>query len=128
MGQDDGDTLDYESELWRQVQASFEPHRLPTDKTAQAALNRIAQKCRKTPEWRPFDEATCTIREQTLEARELAKLTRFHNRKTPAWVCEPIVVLEIDGKLLVIEGNKRVNKWIAERASPPRRAIILAPR
>jgi hypothetical protein len=114
-------------DLWQQAFQAFEAHRLATDPNAQAALDRIASKCLRLGERRSFDPSNCTIRQEVLNAEDLPTLERYHNKKTPGRIHEPIVLLEIDGRRLVIDGNKRVNRWIAERATSARAAILIAP-
>ena len=115
-------------DLWRQVHAAFHPHRLGTDRDAQAALNRIAAKCLGSREVKPFDSANCTIRQDFLDSAELLVLKRYHDKRTPGRVHEPIVVLEYGGERWVIDGNKRVNKWIADGCTQSRLAIVITPK
>ena len=112
------------NELWKQVHAAFEAHRIPgIDPDAQAALNRIAAKCLRIS----FDEANCTIREEILDLNALRRSTVFHSNASPARHHEPIVVLSFKGERYVIDGNKRVNAWRATAKPQSRRAIVIEP-
>jgi hypothetical protein len=114
-------------DLWSVVYAAFKPHQQPTDPTPQAALNRIAAKCLKTAIVRSFDRANCGIHCELLTPRDLAALTTFHDKITPGCLHEPIVVLSLGNRRVVIDGNKRVNKWRAENSSDSRLAIVISP-
>jgi len=115
-------------DLWDQVHAAFEAHRLPTDPNAQAALNRIAAKCLGSVEVESFDPSNCGVRQELLSAGDLRTLERYHRKTNPGRTHEPIVVLEFGGRRLVVDGNKRVNKWIADGALELRSVIIITPR
>jgi len=114
-------------DLWDQVYAAFEAHRLPTDPSAQAALNRIAAKCLRSEEVKSFDPSNCGLRQELLSAEDLRTLERYHQKTNPQRTHDPIVVLEFEGRRLVVDGNKRVNKWVADATSQLRSAIIITP-
>ena len=114
------------AELWLQALQAFEPHRRPTDPDAQAALNRIAAKCLRSVEVRSYDPRSCSIRLEVMTPLELAGLERYHTRTTPNRTHEPIVVLESDGRRIVIDGNSRVNKWLGDGSSQSRSAIVIS--
>lgn len=116
-----------DDDLWEQVYATFEAHRLRTDPDAQAALNRIAAKCLGLSEVRSFDPSNCRVRRELLRQEALRTLKRYHQRKEPLRDYEPIVVIEWRGRSWVVDGNTRVNKWIADGAPQPRSAIIITP-
>jgi len=112
-------------ELWERIYAAFKPHRMPTDPTPQAALNRIAAKCLKTEQRRSFDPSNCVVRQEVLSVDELRQLELFHNRPFPQRCDDPIIVLVCEERRVVIDGNNRVNKWVQAGASEPRLAIII---
>ena len=112
------------NELWEQVHAAFEAHRIRgIDTDAQAALNRIAVKCLRIS----FDETNCTIREEVLDLDALRRLTVFHSKASPARDVEPIVILSFKGEQYVVDGNKRVNAWQATAKPQSRRSIVIEP-
>ena len=41
---------------------------------------------------------------------------------------EPIVVLIYKGRRLVIDGRRRINRWIEQKDHTPRRALIITPK
>lgn len=116
--------------LWRVIYASFEGHRFkadaPPDPDAQAALDRIAAKCIGV-EGRSFNPSNCAVRKQVLSVEELRRLRRHHDRPFPKRTFEPIVVLSFRGEQFVVEGHNRVNKWLSEGGTTPRRAIMIEP-
>jgi len=117
-----------DDELWRQVAEAFEPHRLDTDPDWLAALNRIAAKCLASGGASVFNSSSCAIRGQVLTPSQLSSLKTYRDKTTPGRIQEPIVVLEFAGESWVIDGNKRVNKWVAEHDTQPRRAVIITSR
>ena len=121
-----------ETELWQCIYRAFEAHRRAGELNAQTALNRIAAKCiarrEGAPVTRSFDPSTSRAREEYLSPGELRRLESFHERASPLRDVEPIVVLVYEGRHIVIDGNNRVNKWRHEKASRPRRAIVIEPK
>jgi hypothetical protein len=62
-----------------------------------------------------------------LNAHQLPKLKRYHERDQPFHLRGPIVVLPYRGDSYVIEGNTRVNAWINRRLRGPFSAIVVQP-
>jgi hypothetical protein len=115
--------------LWRRIYESFHFHRFsvkPPDPDSQTALNRIAAKCIGVP-GRSFDPSTCSVRAQVLSVEQLRQLRLHHTRSRPQRDEQPIVVLSFEGQLYVVDGNTRVNRWLADGSSQPRAAIIIEP-
>jgi hypothetical protein len=112
-------------ELWRRVHAAFEGHSR-NDPSTQAGLERIAKKCLGLTERRPFNQTNCTIRAEVFHPEQLASLVRYHDRTKPQREGQAIVVLEYQGRRFVIDGNNRVNKWVAEKRLEPFEAIVIA--
>jgi len=116
--------VNQEDELWRRARAAFEGHRNPPrDPDAQASLNRIAAKCLGIS----FDQTNCTIRETVLDVDALRRLTVSRTEAVPNRYEEPIVILAFKGVQYVIDGNRRVNAWLAQANPQPRRAIVIEP-
>ena len=113
--------------LWRRALAQFEFHRQPTDPTAQDAMNRIAQKCLQLTERPSFSPSNCAIRLVSLSRAELSQLQRFHSRTKGYPSLEAVVVIEVRGKLVVVEGNTRVNRWLDEGRVGPMAALVVTP-
>jgi len=112
-------------ELWRQIRESFEWHRIRGfDSDAQAAMDRVAMKCLGFS----FNPTNCTVREEMLKWASLHEL-----KLRPGQTTEPrdpggaIVVLVYEGKRFVIDGNRRVNSWIKQKAPGPFKAILVEP-
>ena len=108
--------------LWRQIHAAFEAHRIPgIDRTPQMAMDRIAAKCIGFS----FSPDNCEVDEEVLSLDNLKQLKRYHKEANPARNDEPIIVLVYDGDRFVIDGNKRVNKWVNDEDATSRRALIV---
>ncbi len=114
-------------ELWRRIHAAFDAHRQATDKDAQAALERIAAKCLGLASPKPFNRSNSLVREEMMSAALLNDLVRYHERTRPLRPCGPIVVLLHQGRRVVIDGNNRVNMWLAQNAPGPFYAIVIEP-
>jgi hypothetical protein len=115
-------------ELWRAVYAAF-PY--PINRVG-AEVNRIAAKCLKKALGRPYalsiGPPTCYVHEEVIRGSELPNLIRYHDRVKKTSRTTPIVILRIEGKSIVIEGNNRVNRWVANGEPTPRQALIIQPR
>jgi len=111
--------------LWKRVYDAFKWHQQPPrDPTPQAALNRIAAKCIRLS----FDPSNCVVHEQFLSIDGLRQLKTYHNKDRPKRNGGSIVVLVHGGQKLVIDGNKRVNKWLNEASTERRSALIIEPK
>jgi hypothetical protein len=117
---------DADAVLWKQVDDAFEKH--VVYQAPLVNLNRIAARCLGL--W--FDSSTCTVREELLPLDELKKLKRYsEDDDRPAYGYEekePIVVLAYQGQRLVIDGRRRVTRWINQNDPKPRLALIIEPR
>ncbi len=110
--------------LWKRVDDAFKDHRLRLeDQTPQVNLNRIAANCIGI--W--FDSLNCTVHEVFLSLDELRQLKRYHDEDQPSRDWGSIVVLVYKGERVVIDGNKRVNKWVKEGSSERRSALVIEP-
>lgn len=110
--------------LWVRVRAAFEAHQIPgIDHTPQMALDRIAAKCIHLS----FNDSNCTVREECLLLDELRQLRRYHDNVHPKRDSGPIIVLVYEGQRFIIDGNKRVNKWVEQGSAEPRSALIIEP-
>jgi hypothetical protein len=97
--------------LWRQVHAAFHAHQIRgIDRTPQMAMDRIAAKCIGLS----FNPDNCDVQEEVLSLDDLKKLKRYHKEANPQRNGDPIIVLVYGGHRFVIDGNKRVNKWVSE--------------
>jgi hypothetical protein len=89
------------------------------------AVNRAAAKCLDEEESRSFNPTTCKVREIYLPIEELAKAERYHKRLKPQREDGPIILLNVGGKTVVIDGNNRINKWERKGKSELTRTIIM---
>ncbi len=115
------------AQLWRQALSQFEFHRQSTDPTALDAMNRIAQKCLHLDQRPSFGPSNCKIRSVWLSRAELSQLHRFHPRTKGYPSTEAVVVMDVGGKLVVVEGNTRINRWLEEGRAGPFAALVVTP-
>jgi len=108
--------------LWEQVYAAFEAHKV--HQTPEINLNRIAAKC--VGLW--FEPSNCTVHEEFLSLDDLRSLKLYnYDDDKPQWEIEPIVILVYGGERFVIDGRRRVTRWVKQAEDQPRRAIIITP-
>ena len=112
-------------QIWRCIHAQFEFHRQPTDHDAQTAMDRIARKCLGLAERRSFDPTTCSVSEGAISKEALGELVVYHAKLHGYPSIKPIVVLTWSDRNVVIEGNKRVNRWRAANDNGPFPAIFV---
>jgi hypothetical protein len=117
----DGETL------WRRIHPSFEYHREATDCDAQTAMDRIASKCIRSSTRKSFNPSNCSVREDSLPASSLQNLKLYHSRANPYHLNGPIIILLYDQERVVIEGNNRVNAWLARQTKGPFSVITVEP-
>ena len=114
--------------LWSRILAALEAHRKPgVDADAQAALERVAAKCLGSVEPIRLNPSTCSVREELLSSAALRDLIVYHPRKSPKRSHGAIVILANLNCRVVIDGNNRVNLWLAEQAPGPFEAIVIVP-
>ena len=110
--------------LWDEVHEAFKWHQnhLP-DPNPQMALDRVEAKCIRLS----FNPDNCDIREERLSLDELKQLVLYSNDDAASHKPdkEPIVILVYGGQRLVIDGRRRVTKWIKQNDHTPRRALII---
>src|SRR5689334_2006861 len=112
--------------LWDEIDRAFLKHGVhPADQTPEVKLNRIAGKC--VLAW--LCPESCTVQKEAIPFKDLKTLKRYDDPKgPPAWEIEPIVVLKIEGNRYVIDGRRRVWKWIKDGVDRSRTAIIITPK
>ena len=115
------------SELWKDIHGSFEYHRKSHDPDAQSAMDRVAMKCLGAAEKRSFNPTNCAVREEVLSPGALKNLAIYHERSSPIRMEGPIVILRIDGRDVVIDGNTRANAWKTGKYPGPFTAIFVEP-
>ena len=79
-----------------------------------------------------LDKESATIRALMMSTAELeASFPRgpaSHTRNRPVDENSPIIALEADGKLLLLDGRTRINKWTAEANQQMHRVLVVAPK
>jgi hypothetical protein len=108
------------------------PFKKLTQEKAQREINRIARKCLKRAIGHPglevYDATTCDVREEVIEGSQLPELVRYHKRTKLTGRSTPIVIVEVEERRVVIEGNNRVNAWVDAGDTTPRQALVITPR
>ena len=96
------------------------PHRKPHwgDHTPLDVFNRLLAKNVRAAGW--TDQTHCDIREEEITSRQeawttdaLGRLPRAHTEVAPQDWQGPIVLVEFEGMLRLIDGNHRINRWVA---------------
>ena len=116
-------------ELWRRIHESFDYHRELTDPDAQAAMDRH---CVRSAFARPRENRSmrdnCAVREGLLAATSLHELRLISfTSQSDTHLNGPIIILLYDEAKVVIEGNTRVNAWIARQFEGPFGVIMVEP-
>ena len=118
--------------LWQIVETALEAHhRCGKDRAYLFSLNRIFHKYvnRDGLERVPLlSDETCEITRHVLDREGLVKLELFHERPKPARQDGPIVVVEHQGVRYVVDGNNRLNLWLAANGSIEAEVIVIRPR
>lgn len=114
--------------IWQRIHIAFEAHRRqPQDVDAQTAFERVAQKTLGLTERTAFNSDNCRVYEEDLLLTDLHDLKLYHTRQNPQRADGPIVIIETGNVRVVVDGNNRVNTWIANETLGPFDAIIVTP-
>lgn len=88
------------------------------DRDALDVFNRLLAKSLRPANWTPnthltFERHQIKSRKEQWTVRSLGKLTRAHaDPRGNDFPC-PIVLAEYDGETRVLDGNHRINRWVA---------------
>jgi hypothetical protein len=118
------------SKLWEEVWKAFECHIVKQfgDRTSQDVLNRQVKKFLGEGAG-PVTPDNSDIREMMVAATALYAAERKQSkRKSPKSEEGPIVLLEMDSKWYVMDGNTRIGVWANAARTEQRRAIVITPR
>jgi hypothetical protein len=106
--------------LWNHVYAAVAAHDEPRN-MSRAELNHLLA--------RGFGESSnCDLHEEVLSPDDLRQLSRYGEfDDQPCRDVEPIIVVDMDWRRerVVIDGRRRVAKWLNEPNPTPRAAIII---
>ena len=100
-------------ELWKEVYSQLKHHQKPgIDRTPLQALNRVLKKVQfsDTPVVDP-EKAKISLR--NLSRDEVASLRPHHKRSLPVRIRWPIVIVRYREESYIVDGNTRVNWWLA---------------
>lgn len=114
--------------IWQRIHIAFEAHRQqPHDVDAQTAFERVAQKTLGLAKRKVFNSDSCRVHEEDLLLTDLHDLRLYHTRQNPQRSDGPIVIIDTGNDRVVVDGNNRVNTWIAKETPGPFDAIIVTP-
>lgn len=101
--------------LWELAYSCLEHHRKSNDGTANDALNRLVREYVPAARDVRLGEENCSIREESWTNDQLAQVARRHSRANPKHEAGPLLVVVYNGVGYLVDGNNRVNKWIAQQ-------------
>lgn len=110
-------------ELWALAYGTLKPK--ATDPSPNACLNRLVRErisSRAPPE---VNEATATIQKEVWTLEQLQALERKHDRVNDKDDNRPLVVVKYSDRKLLIDGNHRVNRWLAARSGSQREVLLI---
>jgi len=112
-----------ERELWALVYGTMKPK--VTDPSPNACLNRLVRERisgRAPPE---VNEMTATIQREFWTVEQLQALERKHERVNDENDNRPLVVVKYSHRKLLIDGNHRVNRWLAAQSGSQREVLVI---
>lgn len=113
-----------QSELWALVNETL--WWKPKDASPAACLNRLTNE-RLSGAKVALGPGTAVVREERWLTYELSRLERKHSKAHDFDDNRPIVVVEFDGRLILVDGNHRVTRWIASGHNVERQLLIIRP-
>ncbi len=69
-------------------------------------------------------EEQITSRAEEWPLEELARLPRAHDERHQHGSHDPVILVEYDGALRLLDGNHRINNWVARQDRGPHRVHI----
>ena len=112
--------------LWALVHSLLQPK--ARDRTPNACLNRLTN---ERPEGKRLNlnELTADVREESWPTDNLSVLDAWHTRTYDFDDDRPIVVVEVGARLLLVDGNHRVARWLFQpRSDRQHRVLLIRPR
>ena len=95
-----------------------------SDASPNACLNRLVNERLAKGSSVEIKEGTWIIREENWPTSQLGILDRKHRQTNECDDLRPIIVVEVDGRNLLIDGNHRVSRWLSESSTEHRVLII----
>ncbi|MCH7725479.1 MAG: hypothetical protein IH991_03195 [Planctomycetes bacterium] len=115
-------------ELWIDVDSALLKHRKLRDKTGNDVLNRLVKKLRDRGEQGIPDERlgihNCQLKVEFLATEELSRFER-HSKTNPYCETSPIILVAFDKQRHLLDGGRRINKWVAESSANRHRTIVI---
>ena len=101
---------DREHLLWSLVAAQFQHHLNNGDQHWEDSLNRIAREHFGELAFR-VNSDTCSVADTILYQDTEPRLESHHDRRHPHVLNLPIVAMHHESRVVLLEGNTRVNAW-----------------
>lgn len=116
-------TEQVERELWALAYRTLKPK--PTDSSPDACLNRLVRERISGRAPAEVNENTATIRKELWTLEQLESLDRKHDRVNDMDDNRPLVVVKYGDRKLLIDGNHRVNRWLAGRSDSLHEVLLI---
>jgi hypothetical protein len=111
-----------QSELWNLVHKTLNPKK--SDVSPNACLNRLTNE-RLNGTTIALTPDTAVVREELWPTNHLTRLDRKHRKMHDFDDERPIVVVEYGARLILVDGNHRVTRWLASGHNSERRLLII---
>lgn len=113
-----------QKQLWDLVYGTLYPK--PNDATPNACLNRLTNERLKTFRVN-LNESTAFVLDEQWLTDDLVTLDRKHERFHDFDDERPIVVVDVHGRKLLVDGNHRVTRWLMQAVSRLHRVLLIRP-
>jgi hypothetical protein len=114
-----------QEELWKLVYSTLRPK--AKDGSPNGCLNRLVRE-RSLQKPVNLNEKTADVYEELWSTPLLGSLERWHKRQHDFDDDRPLVIVELEGRKLVIDGNHRLTRWLANDAVAHRPLLVIRPK
>ena len=110
-------------ELWDLVHGTLNPKK--SDVSTNACLNRLTNE-RLAGNVISLNPDTAMVRDERWLTEHLVRLDRKHERMHDFDDERPLVAVEHLGRLILVDGNHRVTRWLASGQAKERQVLIIS--
>lgn len=116
-----------EEKLWVDVERVLSHHQKQSDATPIDVLNRLfGEYFKGRQDVVQLSKDSCRVRVEKLSWESLDSIVRKDKiSRTPRHTGDPVVAVSYGGNMYLIDGRRRVNKWVHERRQDPLKVLIL---
>lgn len=111
--------------LWALIYRTLKPKDI--DATPNACLNRLTNERPGVPRMR-LNENTAIVRQERWSTEQLRTLDTKHQKVHEFDDDRPIIVVDLDKKRLLVDGNHRVARWVMKGESKLFEVLLVHPR